>query len=40
MKEKFSKISPKKVNEELLKKNKWLISYLSKFSCGQRPLTW
>ena len=45
MKEKISKvevskISHKKVNEELLEKNKWLISSLSKLSCGQRSLTW
>ena len=26
----------KKVNEELLKKNEWLISSLSKFSCGRK----
>ena len=25
-----------KVNEELLKKNEWLLSSLSKFSCGQK----
>ena len=31
-----SKISLVKVNEELLKKNEWLISSLSKFSCGQK----
>ena len=29
------KISLEKVNEKLLKKNKWLLSSLSKFSCGQ-----
>ena len=28
-----SKISLKKENEELLKKNEWLVSSLSKFSC-------
>ena len=31
-----SKISLEKVNEELLKKNEWLLSSLSKFSCGQK----
>ena len=41
IKEKFSKIeaskiSLKKENEELLKKNEWLVSSLSKFSCGQK----
>ena len=40
IKEKFStveasKISLENVNEELLKKNEWLVSSLSKFSCGQ-----
>ena len=28
--------SLKKVNEELLKKNEWLVSSLSKLSCGQK----
>ena len=41
VKENFSKveasqISLEKVNEELLKNNGWLISSLSKFSCGQK----
>ena len=41
IKEKFSKveaskISLEKVNEELLKENKWLVSSLSKFSCEQK----
>ena len=36
MKENFSKISLEKENEELLKKNEWLVSSLSKFSCGQK----
>ena len=31
-----SKISLEKVNEELLKRNEWLLSSLSKFSCGQK----
>ena len=31
-----SKISLEKVNEELLKKNEWLVSFLSKFSCEQK----
>ena len=31
-----SKISLEKVNEELLKKIEWLLSSLSKFSCGQK----
>ena len=31
-----SKISIKKENEELLKNNEWLVSSLSKFSCGQK----
>ena len=43
IKEKFfkvkaSKISLEKVNEELLKKNEWLVSSLSKFSCRQKFL--
>ena len=41
IKEKFSKVealkfSLKKVNVELLKKNEWLVSSLTKFSCGQK----
>ena len=41
IKEKFSnfeasKISLKKVNGELFKKNEWLVSLLAKFSCGQK----
>ena len=41
IKENFSKveasqISLENVNEELLKKNEWLVSSLSKFSCGQK----
>ena len=31
-----SKLSLEKVNEEVLKKNEWLVSSLSKFSCGQK----
>ena len=31
-----SKISLENVNEELLKKNEWLVFSLSKFSCGQK----
>ena len=31
-----SKISLENLNEELLKKNEWLLSSLSKFSCGQK----
>ena len=31
-----SKLSLEKENEELLKKNEWLVSSLSKFSCGQK----
>ena len=31
-----SKISLEKVNGELLKKNEWLLSSVSKFSCGQK----
>ena len=33
---KASKIYLEKVNEEPLKKNEWLISSFSKFSCGQK----
>ena len=41
IKEIFSKVEPskfsiEKVNDELLKKNAWLISSLSKLSCGQK----
>ena len=41
IKESFSKVEAskiylEKVNEELLKKNEWLLSSLSKFSCGQK----
>ena len=41
IKENFSKIetskfSLEKENDELLKKNEWLVSSLSKFSCGQK----
>ena len=41
IKENFSKVEASKfsfdkVNEKLLKKNEWLISYISKFSCEQK----
>ena len=41
IKEKFSKVEAsniylENVNKELLKKNEWLVSSISKFSCGQK----
>ena len=42
IKEKFSKVEAskiflEKVNKELLRKNEWLVSSLTKFYCGQKP---